>query len=502
MSTASGTTSERESSPRVVRSTAQVAIYSVALSASVASWFLAVRAPLWLDETFSFWQIDAGFSHILTRRGSLSPAYAYILWLTTRITGTSEVGLRVPSILAMLAAAYFLYRAARELFGRDVAGITAVLFCIHPIVSFSAIDARPYAFAILTTNLAIFLLIRMRSSNSDSLAAFFGIVAGLIAYFQLAFSVIFPGFAICFLCLNSRAGTRRRRQFAIAIGAFALVFAPNIPDLVAVFHSRQALVFNRVAPTLADLGVTIATGRQALILLLSVLMAAATRRLNFQSPLERSRLLLVASLGLVPLLILYIVSVNTPTNVFVERYRLVAIPGIALAWGLLLSCINSHLIRIAFCLAVVGTAVFGYVVSPYSSQHGYTWKYALSIADKNAAIDHAPILICSDFPNADYVPMPSEAEVKDSGLFTPLAYYKVDAPVVGLPRALNREAMRVGEAFVQRQAARHQRFLALAWEPSYPTMFWITNLASATHEVRTLAEPDGVVVLEFTPRDR
>ena len=98
------------------------AIYSLALFVSISTWFIAIRAPLWIDETGSYWQISKGFSEILPRQGSLSfPAYSYILWLSTKIIGTSEIGLRVPSILAMLGAVYLLYLAARELFERDIA---------------------------------------------------------------------------------------------------------------------------------------------------------------------------------------------------------------------------------------------------------------------------------------------------------------------------------------------------------------------------------------------
>ncbi len=122
---------------------AQYAIYALALAASVSLWVFAIRSPLWLDETSSFWQISAGFWQIFSRRGQVSAVYPYILWLTTRITGTSEIGLRIPSVLAMLAAAYLLYRAARELFGRDVALFVVVFFCAHPIVVFASIDARP-----------------------------------------------------------------------------------------------------------------------------------------------------------------------------------------------------------------------------------------------------------------------------------------------------------------------------------------------------------------------
>src|SRR5271166_4080422 len=92
------------------------AIYGGALAVSISVWFIAIRAPLWLDETISFWQINAGFAGISSRQGLSFPAYSYILWLWTRAIGSGEITLRLLSILAMLGAVYLLYLAARALF--------------------------------------------------------------------------------------------------------------------------------------------------------------------------------------------------------------------------------------------------------------------------------------------------------------------------------------------------------------------------------------------------
>ncbi len=128
----------RPANSHAIGDRAQYAIYGLALAASISIWFFAIRAPLWLDETHSFWQISAGFWQIMPRRGGLPPAYYFILWLNTKIIGTSEIALRIPSVLAMLAAVYLLYGAARELFDRDVALVTAAVFCVHPLVVFGS----------------------------------------------------------------------------------------------------------------------------------------------------------------------------------------------------------------------------------------------------------------------------------------------------------------------------------------------------------------------------
>jgi hypothetical protein len=486
------------------------AIYAVALAASVTLWLVAIRAPLWLDETSSYWQISAGFRQIMTRRGLVSAAYPYILWFTTRITGISEIALRIPSILAMLAAVYLLYLAARELFDRDVAVIVAVIFCVHPVVIFSSIDARPYAFGVLALNAAIYLLVRLRDSDSNWMAASFGATSALTTHFQMLFGAVLPVLAVCFLLSKTgkfsntgeNTGNFRTliRQSLIALGAFTLVFLPNLPDLLHIFQYRQAFVFDRTRPSLIELASTLAPGWLAYIVPIVVLLAILTRKLDFRGRLDLWRFLVCASLGLIPLLFLFAVTALTPTNIWVTRYRLIAIPGIALWWGWLISRIDSKLLRVLFCVAVVVTATYKKLSSPDAKLHFYSWKYAIALAEKNAAPDNATVLMCSDFPSSDYFPMPVGEAVKDSALFAPLSYYKLSVPVVALPRSLNDEAKRISSDFVRQAGARHELFLVLAYRPSFPTQQWIKTISAPTHTFKPLAQPDGVLVLEFTPR--
>src|SRR5208282_2403291 len=476
------------------------AIYALALAASISPWFIAIRAPLWLDETHSFFVIRAGFSQIMSRMGwPIIPIYSYILWLSAKVIGTSEIALRVPSILAMFAAVYLLYLAARELFDRDVAVIAAVVFCLHPVVVFAAIDVRPYAFAVLTINASILALVHLRHNHSNWLAALFGLSTALIGYFQFLFVIIIPALAICFFAI--KVGDRKTlwRQAGAAFAAFALALLPVISVLQRMFQTKGTHVFED-APTLADLLWTLAPVWLVGVFVGAILVAAATRRLDLQTRLEGWRIVLCTSLALTPILVLYVASVETPIHVFAYRYRLVAIPGIALCWGWLVSRIDSRVLRLLFCVAVVAAATYSSFTSPFSKLHGYTWKYALEFVEKNASADGAPVLICSDFPEADVVHMPVGAAVKDSGLFAPLTYYQLSVPVVGLPRALNDEAIRVASRFLLDAAMRKQRFVFVAFGPSAKTLDWLADSASPTHNVRKLGVFEGIIVVEFIPR--
>ena len=91
-------------------------------------------------------------------------------------------------------------------------------------------------------------------------------------------------------------------------------------------------------------------------------------------------------------------------------------------------------------MVLVGATAYQSFRSPTARLHNYTWKYAIAVVEKNASIDNAPVLMCSDLPESDHVPLPVGSAVKDSALFAPLSYYPLSVPVVPLPRALTNPA--------------------------------------------------------------
>jgi hypothetical protein len=480
------------------------ALYSLALAASISIWFIAIRAPLWLDETGSYWQISGGFSKILSRQLISFPAYSYILWLSTKIIGSSEIALRVPSILAMLGAVYLLYLAARELFERDVAFIAVIVFCLHPIVIFESIDIRPYAFAALATNAAILILLRLRRSDSNWLAALLGLSAACILWFHFLFAVILPGLVLWFFVIKIRDRKTLWRQFGIAAAAFALAALPAIPELAYLFRTSKIHVYE-LAPNLLDLARILAPGWLLPIICVTVpvtllVSSFTTRRRDSVIPLKRWHLPLCASLALIPVLILFGVSVGTSIHLFKASHELVAVPGIALCWAFIAGRIESRSLRLLYCaLFLASTAFHSFGASPIFGWASLTSKHALEFVQKNASADNAPVLICSNYTESNYADMPLDT-AKDSNYFTQLSYYRLSVPVVPLPLALNDEAMRVGSRFLQEAATKHERFLALAYLPSYRTLDWLAQSAAATHTVRKLGVFDGFEVLEFVPR--
>jgi hypothetical protein len=471
-------------------------LYVLAILLTISVWLIAIRAPLWLDETVSVFVIKGGFSEILSRQGWPGvPAYPVALWLWTKLMGTTELSLRMSSFLAMLGAAYLLYLAAKELFERDVAVIAAIFFCLHPVTYMEAIDVRPYSFAALTINACILALVYLRRNNSNWLAALFGLLAACIVYFQFLFIVILPALLISFVVLKAGESKTLWRQLSVAVVVFALAFLPMIPGLQYMFHTSNIHVFEP-PPQLGSLGQVLGQKIPAVVLGIVIVTAAVTHHLDLRRRIDIRTTVLCASSALIPILLLYGVSVETSVHVFVFRYRLVAVPGVALCWALAISCIRARGLRLLFCFAFVIATGFHYYVTRGPRLNDYTWKYALAFVEKNASTDHASVLVCSDLPESNYLPMPSPGAVKDSVLFAPLAYYDFGVPAVALPRALNQDAIRIGSQFLKQAALNHERFVAVAYTPSYSTLTWLSTKATE-YTTRQLGDFNGIKVLEF-----
>ena len=473
--------------------------YALVLTTSIAIWLLAIRAPLWLDETISYFIIKKRLSEVLSRQSWPGvPAYYFLLWLWTRIVGTSEIELRMLSVLAMLAAVALLYLAARKMFELDVAVIVAIIFSLHPFVASEAIDVRPYALAALSITSSILALVHLRNNSSNWLPALLGVSAAITVYLQFLFVVLVPALAIGVLAIKFGDRKTGWRQFGIALLSFLIAFIPVLPGLRYMFHTSGIHVFAD-PPVLAQLRQTLARKVPLLLLAATFLLAAVSRRLDLRKLSEHWKAIVCASLALIPILILYGVSTETSIRIFVPRYEIVAIPGLALCWGFFISAIDSRTLRFLFCSMLVAITAFQEFRSPASRVHNYSWKYSLEVAEKNASADGAPVMICSDLPESNFVSMPTGAAIKDSAFFSPITYYVLTVPVVPLPRALNDTAKQQITHFLREATPRHQRFLALAYMASDETLDWIADDTDDVYEARQLGVFEGVTVMEFDP---
>jgi len=476
-------------------------LYPFALVASLSIWFLALRAPLWLDETLAYWQVSGGFAKVWSRSALMpsSIGYLYTLWAAKSILGSTEVALRMPSLLALLAAVYFLFRSARELFGQETAFLAAIFSAIQYNVVFAATDARPYACALLATTLSIFAFIRWMTTRQMRQAVLFGAAAAGILYFHYLFGAILPAFAIYYLVVRYSSVKEDFRQLAAVLGTFVVLIVPLIMRVLSLYHTRQTHVVQPVLhPILLSLN-TLAPMQLLIGFVAAAALGALLRKIRIPGRDIWPTALLFPLLGLVPATVLCGMEAATPIHLIQPRYFLIVAPGSALIWAWLTSWIDSRMVRQIFCLGLVATTVFEAYHSPDSRRHQINFKDAHAFVNANVAPGDAPVLVFSAFIESDYEPLPAVPN-SENAMLSQIDYYPLNPPWIFLPMDLNERAMQIGREAVLAAAQRHQRFLAVVAPGSYPTLDWLADYCRGAFAIRPLGAFDKkIMVVEFRP---
>ena len=476
--------------------------YPVALVASLSIWFLAIRAPLWLDETLAYWQVSGGFGKVWSRSALMpsSIGYLYTLWVAKSILGSSEIALKIPSTLAMLGAVYFLFRAARELFDLEFAFLSCIFFTLEYNVVFAASDARPYAFALLATNVAICAFVRWMKRQQMREAILFGAAAAGILYFHYLFGAILPAFAIYYLVARHRSIKTDLRQLAAVLITFTVVALPLVFRVASLYQSKVIHVVQELRhPGLAALN-TLAPMQTLIGFGIAALVAALMRRIRFPGRESFPAILLCPLLALVPAGVFFAVSAATPVHLVIPRYLTVTAPGSALTWALLTSYIDSRGLRQIFCVGLVGITLFEAYSSPLSRRHELNFKQAHAFVNENVAKDegNVPVLVCSAFIESDHTTELGNSN-GENPLYSQVSYYPIHAPLVLLPMDLNDETIRVAGQSVLASAQRHQRFIFVVPPSSYPTLQWLDSYTQGAFTSQILEEFGQILVVEFRP---
>jgi len=477
-------------------------VFPLALAVSLSIWFLALRAPLWLDETLAYWQVNGGLGKLWSRSALMpsSIGYLFVLWLTKTVFGSREIVLKVPSLLALLAAVYFLYQAVRRLLDQETAFLACIFFALEGNVVFAATDARPYAFALLATNLAVFAFVRWMAEPTAQRAILFGAAAAGILYFHYLFASVLPVFAAYYLIARWHSIKEDAKQIAAVLASFALLTIPLAVRVASLYQSRDTHIVPEVPhPFLMALN-TLAPKQLMIGFIAAAFLAALLRKLRLPDGASFPAVVFGPLLAFVPAAVLFALSAATPMHLILPRYLSVVAPGSALTWGILTRCIDSRLLRQIFCVGLVGVTAFEAYSSPYSGWHEVNFKHAHALVNANTAGEEGkvPVLECSAFIESNYEPLPTDRE-SENALNSQIYYYPVNEPVIMLPLFRNAETERIAADLVTEAAQKHQRFLLVAGLNSYQTIQWLARYSSPTFTARVIGDFRESVVVEFTP---
>jgi mannosyltransferase len=184
----------------------------------------------WYDEAFtpvhvlhpSLWATLRSVVHTEN-----SPPLWYLLaWVDSRVLGTDEIALRLPSALAGIATVPVAWAIGRELASRRAALVCAALVAVNPLFVWYSQEARVYGLFVLTAAVAMLCFLRAeRDPTPRRLAAFAG--AGVLALATHYFAVFLLAPMMVWLVFGRRAD-RRQAGLRAALAACGAVVAAGV----------------------------------------------------------------------------------------------------------------------------------------------------------------------------------------------------------------------------------------------------------------------------------
>lgn len=461
----------------------------------LALWFGMISSSFWLDETGTWWIVKDGPAEAVHRAltwSGQSPLYYLIAWLSSRIFGLNEIGLRLPSMLAMAGAVYFLYRIADRLCDRATA--IAVAFVFLSSASFSAIDARPYALALLCLAASTWFLVRWIDFSRKADAALYVLTAALVIYAHIVLSI---GLAAGIVYAVAMLRQDRRRLIGLAglEVSVTLLSLPLLNELRRFYAMRSAHNFI-AAPAPLDLlaGVIPCALTGALVLLVWIAMNFR-REAALAGRFSKNAAILIGVWALGAPLLLYMVSVSTDMHLYVDRYYSSALPGQALLAGALLASISREAVRKALVIGIMAIAILTQSRLRVSSHGNDDWRDAMAFVRQEAA--SAPVLLVSPFAEgADFkaIDNPDLREI----LFAPQREYGEPAHIIRLPHVFPIKEIPQLEKATE-SLAREPQFYLINDKPDWNYEMWLRGRLGARCTTETTGNRFGFVwIARFT----
>lgn len=192
---------------------------AIVLAVVLLLWASSVR-DFWFDEQLTRDRAINGFSEVY--EGNALGYFAIIIgW--AKLFGTSALALRVPSMIAAVAAIPLLWGGVRRMYSIDVANAAVWIFAAHPLVVRYGVEARGYAFVLVASAATFWLLHNAWTCGSRRWWVLFGVVAAAATWSHLT-----GGWLLAI------AAARPRRRLLLAWAVAGVLLLPLAAILVGV----------------------------------------------------------------------------------------------------------------------------------------------------------------------------------------------------------------------------------------------------------------------------
>ncbi len=378
-------------------------IVRIALAALLAlcigrMWVMPLTSSFWVDEAETAFVVHHGSDH--PSLAIVPPVAASVYYWLPRaseaLLGFSEASERLPSLIALAIALFFIARLANRLI-HPQAGWFAVFACLTlRAFNYEAADARPYALGTCVAAASLWLLILWLDSGKWLDGILFLAAGAVLWRVHLIFWPFYLFYAVYFL-----ARSDRRVSWFQAVTITAGLIAALLP---VVFN---ALAMNRDAalhvfaplPTWFELGSMFKIRLVAACGIGAWALARVLKWSRVDTPLATPAIALIAGWWLIQPVGLFAYSHLSGISVFSTRYVSIALPGVALAATAAAACFMPKSIWQPAALAM-GTAalVFGGQWRDFwPPHHNSDWRGASRAINALGPDSSTPVLVTSPF---------------------------------------------------------------------------------------------------------
>jgi len=351
---------------------------------------IAIDQSLWLDEAISALAVQ---NHSLTSLvgeylvGDFSPPlYFVIQWFWVRATGTSELMLRLPSVLYGVGTVYFSYLIAKiyvKSKKSKFAELVALIVAVSPLLVYYSQEARMYSLAALVVTLSIyFFLMHRRSKDVKYFILFFvSFTAALYTHYLTWLMIpvfalwgiryITPLFTIVpwlpYLSNQLSQGTGAAGNLAV----WAELSAINAKNVILVFIK---FVSGRIPYLKQSAAVTGLITLSSIVFWVLTLLGAQKIWPGLKK-VSKHEYVLVAWL-IIPLILAALISIRVP--VFSYFRFLFVVPAFILLLAIGIQEISKKYLEVFLGLIVLISLLFSFMYLLNSANHREDWESAVA----------------------------------------------------------------------------------------------------------------------------
>lgn len=188
--------------------------------------FISLNQSLWLDEAINVLATkNFSFLSMITEYAKADfhpPGFFIILWTWTKLFGTSEIFVRIPSVIFGSLTIYVIYLIGCKLHSKTLGLFSAFLLALNPLHIYYSQEARMYALACLAVSINIFILIKL--IKKEKLYIFILILSNLsVLLTDYVAYLIFPAQFI-FLLINKDKEAMKKWFNAIALSILLFIW--------------------------------------------------------------------------------------------------------------------------------------------------------------------------------------------------------------------------------------------------------------------------------------